>query len=291
MDADRLPAPAAPPTAPPTGSSPNSINVSVIAPAAYLRDFVSQSPPTVHHVAAQRVLQDPAYRAFFAHEAALGACIVLDNGVFDLGHALEPEQLVRAARLVSAREIILPDVIRDGPATMKATDEAARRVLDLSDEFRLAAVVHGSDDAQWLRCYDHFVSDPNIATITLPASRLAVAGREISKNRVAATGHLADRGMIEPRVTYRLLGLGRTGHLELFHQRQHDWIASVDCAAPVILGAMGVPMLPSGPYAKIPTLRVDALGPIDPARFRLIRDNIAAVRHAANCPLLLPEEP
>jgi hypothetical protein len=59
----------------------------------------------------------------------------------------------------------------------------------------------------------------------------------------------------------------------------------------VILGAMGVPMLPHGPYTKIPTPRVDALGPIDPARFRLIRENIAAVRHAANCPLLLPDQP
>jgi hypothetical protein len=245
VDAERFPLPGAPQAAPPTiagaassacatsdeatgadsvpstETPPNSINVSVIAPAAYLRHFVRQSPPTVHHVAAQRILQDPVYRTFFAREAAMGACIVLDNGVFDLGHAIQPDQLVRAARLVHAREIILPDVMRDGPATMKASDEAARRLLDLSDEFQLAAVVHGSDDTEWLRCYDHFVSHPSISTITLPASRITIGSQEIFKNRVAATGYLADRGMIDPRMTYRLLGLGRTGHVELFDQREH----------------------------------------------------------------------
>jgi thymidylate kinase len=51
------------------GRLAKSINVSVIAPAAYLRCFVAQSPATVHHVAAQRVLQDPTYRAFFLEEA------------------------------------------------------------------------------------------------------------------------------------------------------------------------------------------------------------------------------
>jgi len=98
------------------------ISVSVIAPAAYLRDFVAQSPATVHHVAGQRVLRDAAYRAFFREEARRGAAIVVDNGVFDIGRPLDPEDLVRAARAVDAEEIILPDVMHDGPATMRASD-------------------------------------------------------------------------------------------------------------------------------------------------------------------------
>ena len=100
-----------------------SIDVSVIAPPAYLDAFVAQEPARVHHVAAQRVLTDPAYRSFFRHEAQRGAEIVVDNGVFDLGHALPAPDLIAAARAVDAREIILPDVMRDGPATMKASDQ------------------------------------------------------------------------------------------------------------------------------------------------------------------------
>ena len=265
--------------------APKTISVSVIAPAAYLRDFAGQSPATVHHVAAHRVLRDLAYREFFLGEQQRGAAIIVDNGVFDLGESLRTDDLVRAARAVRAEEIILPDVMRDGEATMQAADRAATQILDLSDEFRLCVVIHGADDAQWRRCYDHFTSAGYASAVAFPASRQKEPSRELSKNRAAATRYLADHGLVDPARTYRLLGLGRTGHLELFEQREHEWISSVDCAAPVLLGAMGVRMLPAGPYEKIPTPRVETVQTIDPARFALIRDNIQAVRDAAGCPI------
>jgi hypothetical protein len=264
-------------------SAPGGIDVSVIAPAGYLRDFVAQSPATVHHVAAQQILHDEAYLAFFREEARLGATIVVDNGVFDLGKSLGPGDLVRAARAVEAEEIILPDVIGDGPATVAASDNAAAELLDLGGEFRFCAVVHGADDGEWLRCYDHFLSCGYVGAIALPASRRKGPAGELCGNRAAATRYLHDHGLVDQRRTYRLLGLGRSGHLELFRQREHAWIASVDCATPVILGAMGIPMHPDGPYQKIPTPRVETLGTINPALFPVIRSNIGAVRHAAGC--------
>ncbi|MGW7261196.1 hypothetical protein [Streptomyces sp. NPDC054834] len=63
------------------------IDFSVIAPPAYLEDFVAQEPARVHRVAAQRVLSDEIYRVFFAREAERGAEIIVDNGLFDLGYA------------------------------------------------------------------------------------------------------------------------------------------------------------------------------------------------------------
>ena len=266
-----------------------SINVSVIAPSAYLRQFAGQSPPTVHHAAAQRILSDPAYRAFFLEEERLGAEIVVDNGVFDLGAPLGAGDLVRAARAVDATEIILPDVMHDGPATMRASDRAAAEIRDLTGRFRLCAVVHGADDTGWHRCYDHFAGSDYAGAIALPAARRKEQGGGVSKDRAAATRHLENHGLVDPGRVYRLLGLGRTGHLELFEQREHRWISSVDCAAPVLLGAMGVRMRPDGPYEKIPTPRVESVAWIDPAMFSLIRDNISAVRRAAGCPLMIRE--
>lgn len=264
------------------------IDVSIIAPARYLRDFVSQVPPTVHHVAAQRVLNDQAYRDFFVEEARGGAAVILDNGVFDLGVALPAPDLVRAARAVRAAEIILPDVMRDGSATITASDRAANEIQALAgDEFRLCAVVHGTDDDDWSRCYEHFASCGYASAIALPASRGTQVAPTLCRDRTAATRYLADNGLIEPRLTYRLLGLGRTGHLELFEQRRHRWISSVDGAAPVLLGALGIKLLPSGPYDKVHTPRIDKVREIQPSRFALIRDNIAVVRAAANSPVTI----
>lgn len=266
-----------------------SIDVSVIAPPAYLDAFVAQKPARVHHVAAQRVLTDPAYRAFFRREAERGAEIIIDNGVFDLGQALPAGDLIAAARAVDAREIILPDVMRDGPATIKASDEAAGKIRDLSDHFRLCAAVHARDDQEWLRCVDHFTSSDYVGAIALPASRRPAPEDQLCRTRWTATRYLEDHGMVEERIVYRLLGLGRTGHLELVEQREHEWIASVDGAAPVILGAMGIELLPGGPYEKPSTPRVEDLGPIPESRFDLIRRNIAVLREAAGSSAQIPE--
>ena len=66
-----------------------SINVSVIAPAAYLREFAGQDPATVHHVAAQRVLARSGVPGVLPRRGRSWArMIILDNGVFDLGEAL-----------------------------------------------------------------------------------------------------------------------------------------------------------------------------------------------------------
>jgi hypothetical protein len=266
-----------------------SIDVSVIAPPDYLAAFVAQDPASVHHVAAQRVLTDAAYRAFFRREAQRGAEIIVDNGVFDLGRALPAADLIAAARAVEAREIILPDVMGDGLATIKASDEAAREIRDLSDEFRLCVVLHAADDQEWLRGYDHFASSDYVGAIALPASRRPAPEDQLCRTRWTATRYLEDHGMIEDRIVYRLLGLGRTGHLELVEQREHEWIASIDGAAPVILGALGIAMLPDGPYEKPPTPRIENLGSIPDERFDLIRRNIAVTRETAGSSVCIPE--
>ncbi|WP_329309267.1 hypothetical protein [Streptomyces microflavus] len=268
-----------------------SIDFSVIAPAGHLHHFVGQSPARVHHVAAQRVLADESYRAFFVREAERGAEVIVDNGLFDLGYALPASDLVKAARTVSATEIILPDVMRDGAATLKASEQAAREIRELSgDDFRLCAVLHAADDEEWRRTYDAFVTSDWAGAVALPASRRPDPDGQLCRNRWLATAYLEDHGLVDDRLVYRLLGLGRTGHLELIEQREHEWISSVDGAAPVILGAMGIALLPKGPYEKPSTPRVEKLGPIPESRFGLIRQNIAVVRAAAGSTVTIAKE-
>ncbi|MFG2640386.1 hypothetical protein ACGFYP_05365 [Streptomyces sp. NPDC048370] len=274
-----------------TNVNNEGIDFSVIAPPAYLNAFVAQEPALVHHVAAQRVLTDEDYRAFFAREAERGAEIIVDNGLFDLGYALPATRLVEAALAVSAREIILPDVMRDGAATFTASEQAAREIRELSGEtFQLCAVLHAADDEEWLRGYDSFVTSGWAGAIALPASRRPDPDGQLCRTRWLATAHLEGHGLVDDRIVYRLLGLGRTGHLELVEQREHTWISSVDGAAPVILGVMGIALRPEGPYEKPSTPRIEQLGPIAEERFDLIRQNIAVVRAAAGSTMTIAEE-
>jgi hypothetical protein len=110
-------------------------------------------------------------------------------------------------RAVNAQEIILPDVMHDGPATMAASDRAAAEILDLSEEFRLCAVVHAADDQQWHHCYNHFVTRGYVGAIALPASRSGQPSEQLSKNRVAAprppTRHSRSGGPAHARLAHR----------------------------------------------------------------------------------------
>ncbi len=256
------------------------IRVSVISPLPYLEMFTARRPPAVHHVAAHQVLQSDRYREFFREQQQAGAEIVLDNGVFELGYSLPMSELTNAARLVGAGEIILPDVRRRRVETV----ELVKRALDELDgkpDVRLCAVVQGQDMADWLTCYEQLHAMPQVESIALPATRKHSDSPDIALNRELATAYLADHGLIDPARRYRLLGLGYRGHLELAAQRRFGWIDSVDCATPVILGALGVEMLENGPFEKISTPRVETFEYIPPDRHELIRRNIEVLRTAA----------
>lgn len=263
------------------------IQVSVIAPGRYLREFAAQVPPRIHYVAAQRVLQDPCYRRFYLEQAERGASLILDNGVFDLGHSLDSEDLVRAAQKVKADEIVLPDVIHAGRPTVLASERGARALRRLTHSFRLCVVVQGSTDSDWLKCYDHFVKADYVNTIAIPSPKRRGPPGSLAFDRILATRHLDTNGLIAPHLAYRLLGLGDSGHLELSQQREFPWIQSVDSSAPVVLGARGVMIVPGKPYAKVSTC-VEELSLISKARYPLIRQNIETLRAASGCTLRLP---
>jgi hypothetical protein len=264
------------------------IQVSVIAPVQYLHDFVEQIPPTIHYIAAQRVLQDACYRRFYLEQAERGASLIVDNGVFDLGHSLCADDLVRAAREVNAYEIVLPDVVHDGRRTVLASERGARAVHRLTDRFRLCAVVQGSSDSDWLRCYDQFVSADYVQAIAIPSPTHRPPLGGLVFDRLQATQHLDTNRLVAPHLVYRLLGLGDSGHIELSHQRQFQWIRTVDSSAPVVLGALGRRITPGQPYTKAST-RVEDLPPIQESCYPIIRQNIATLRAAAGCSLRLLE--
>lgn len=271
-------------SAPSTGGVVDSqgIRVSIISPIAYLELFTARRPPAVHHVAAHQVLQSDRYREFFREQQRAGAEIVLDNGVFELGYSLPMSELINAARLVGAGEIILPDVRRRRVETIELVKRALYE-LDGDHDLgvRLCAVVQGENMADWLTCYEQLHAMPQVGSIALPATRKRSDSPDIALNRELATAYLADHGLIDPTRRYRLLGLGYRGHLELAEQRRFEWIESVDCATPVILGALGVQMLDDGPFEKLSTPRVETFEHIPADRHELIRRNIDVLRRAA----------
>lgn len=123
----------------------------------------------VHMFLTHMVEKYPAYTE--AARNALGYKI-LDNSLIELGGAVDLERVVKAAKIISADEIILPDVFQDGPATIKAVqsaiDELNKIYPNRSWPFKLQAVAQGKDEKEWYECYMELIKNPDVDVIGIP---------------------------------------------------------------------------------------------------------------------------
>lgn len=84
---------------------------------------------------------------------------ILDNSLIELGDAVSTTRLVNAALAINADEIILPDVFRNGPATLASTEKALRECkkieqdLNLERPFKYMGVCQGNDPREFAECF------------------------------------------------------------------------------------------------------------------------------------------
>lgn len=97
---------------------------------------------------------------------------ILDNSLIELGGAVDLDRVIKAAETIGADEIILPDVFRDGPATLKAVEKAIaelnKRYPNRSWPFKLQAVAQGKDEKEWDECYTSLLKNPDVDVIGIP---------------------------------------------------------------------------------------------------------------------------
>ena len=194
---------------------------------------------SAHLVLAQHV-KDPAYRAFYQSAHHRGDFIMLDNGAGELGHSLSIEDLVRAAAIVCADEVTLPDIPGDGVATLLATKAALPSVPR-----RMRAVCpHGRNWAEWEDCANEMVK-AGCATIcigrydNLPGGRLP-ALKLIQANHWHWTHNIHLFGCSEPplETTRQELAAG-------------PWIRSMDTGAGMAYAQQGRFINDGGPHASL----------------------------------------
>lgn len=103
-----------------------------------------------HMCLAQLVLKDPAYASFYRRMSEEGKFVLLDNGAAE-GEELSLEEVLKAAELVNAAEIILPDVLFEGKTSFEKSISAYFNLLEYKDEkgIRLMFVPQGRSFSEW----------------------------------------------------------------------------------------------------------------------------------------------
>lgn len=198
---------------------------------------------------AHLVLESDRYATWFRTQALLGCYVVVDNGMLE-GATLSMEEILRAAALVGASEIVLPDVLGDCVATMMATQWALREIPPTL-RLQKMGVPQGETPERWLECYRAMCDTPNIDVI-------GIAGitDELFQNHGGRMGlclALSTLGLVRTGTPYHLLGMKSDPREVESYAACFPWIRSIDSQLPVLCGQLGVrfPYMPDdGEWAR-----------------------------------------
>ena len=173
-------------------------------------------------VLAQYINEDPDYAEFYTRAHERGDFIIIDNGAAE--HAGLPfDQVLDAAERVGADEICMPDVLDDGPATVRATLEAAHLVPPR----KRMLIPQGKTWEEWVECLQQ------IEEIGGRSIGIAKRYEALPSGRACALGFIHGLGLTR-KYDIHLLGFYEDPLRELSHIRARRMpIRGVDSGAPV----------------------------------------------------------
>jgi hypothetical protein len=208
------------------------MRVAFICPVPLLRKYGEVSD--YHLVLAHLVLKDPAYADFYRSKSDNGEHILLDNGMMELGAPLPVDDLLRAADIVHATEVVAPDYLSDGIHTwngLLALYQGVKRWRFTSRRPEVMFIPQGSDILGWLMCFDAAVRV--ITRIGIPKSIEFQFG--LSRPRLVR--YLAARGALNKKVVH-LFGV----HRNPAEVRRYSGIPvyGIDMKLPILAGQLGI---------------------------------------------------
>ena len=186
---------------------------------------------------------------------------ILDNGAFEMeekGVGCNFYDVIEAAKIISANEIVLTDYLYDCEKTIDATYHCLDilRKERMLGKFVLHTVPQGSNEEEWMDCFDTMMSIEEIDVIGL--SKLSVPkcfGKSkshekegsVAKSRIKAIKHIVSSGLYKVEKNYlqkkhhkgkqiHLLGGDNWTPYELSILNKYSFIRSIDTSMPVWYG-------------------------------------------------------
>ena len=176
-----------------------------------------------HMALAQYVLSDERYAAIYKKLHAQGHFIMLDNGAAENGHSIGIENVVAAAEMIGADEIVMPDVLDECRATMMVTLPSLQYV----PMHKRAVVPQGKDWTDWENCAFELVE--------MHCHTICVAKRyeDLPGGRAHALQLIESHGWHKTH-NIHLLGCRRRPLIEISEAlRVAPWVRGIDTAAPI----------------------------------------------------------
>ena len=211
--------------------------------------------------------ENQAYKEFYFRSVDYGRRVLLDNSIFELGTAFDPDQFAYWVKELKPFEYVIPDVLEDAANTCMSMDNFLRKYSDLPG--RKIGVVQGKTYQDIVDCYryiapkvdkiaisfdysyylENYETD-NVDGATLLASELNIPQRvrqlELNKwhkyalGRVKLLNDLYNDDVLDLEKPHHLLGASVPWEFSLYTLNDlNEYIETIDTSNPIVAGILG----------------------------------------------------
>lgn len=165
---------------------------------------------------------------------------ICDNSAFELAAPLSPPQIIKAASLFKAQEVVAPDAFGSGDDTVAATNEFIKYLEDSGNlgKFRVMGVVQGANVPDWINCLVHMKENKHIDVIGFSYVGCKGFHPDLATARISAVNTATHTAGGDLKKNIHLLGVGGNP-LELLVQKNVPQVRSCDTSIPIVQGLAG----------------------------------------------------
>lgn len=162
---------------------------------------------------------------------------ICDNSAFELQRPLPAPEVIKAASLLKAQEVIAPDSFGNGTGTIQTTEEFLKYMDDSGTrgKFRVMGVVQGANVPDWVQCMLYMKENKHIDVLGFSYIGCKSFDQNISNARIGAVRYATNEVLGGLKKPIHLLGMGGNP-IELVAHKDVENVRSCDTSIPVVQG-------------------------------------------------------
>jgi hypothetical protein len=210
----------------------------------------------------------PEYYAYLKSAVLSGREVLLDNSIFELKHAFDPDKYAEYIKELKPTYFIVPDVLEDSQATVDSYRQFKSKYSDLPGLW--IGAVQGKTYQDIVECYKFMSDNADYIAISFDFSWYQNIGiAQSSKEELATLERMCTgrQKLIDMLIRDGIWNHSKPHHLlgcslarEFKHYRNIESIRSVDTSNPIVAAIKGLQYVAGiGLYEKPKTLLADLI--------------------------------
>ena len=187
----------------------------------------------------------PEYYNFFKNSLKMGREVLLDNSIFELGTAFDPDKFYKYIALLRPSYYVVPDVLEDTNGTINSfINWVDKPDPDKIGNIPKIGVVQGTTFSELAECYSFMATNADYIAISFDYSYYQMTGLGTNKLQRQCSGrpklirNLISEGIWDESKPHHLLGCSLPKEFRSYDswfQKEYN-IRSLDTSNPVVAG-------------------------------------------------------